>query len=190
MGLFGSIITIARVAGVTSRRSSSTSGAHPRAGSQPVEARPCPELGQHRRVQRIGRHRHEHFAVLVDERGQHEIDRLRGAGRDEDAIARDREPARGEFLGDRFARRRDAGRRSVAVVAVAHRALDRGDEVRRRLEPERDRVADVEVADPRALRFDALRLGDDVADRVREAVDSAGDRDGSGGGVCRSHGQS
>ena len=155
-----------------------------------VVAGPGPELGQHRRVERIGRHRHQHFALLVDQRGERKVDRFRRAGGDEDAIARDRETARREFLGDRFARRGDPRRGAVAVVPVAHRALDRGDEVRRRLEPEGDRVADIQVADPRSLRFDALGLGDDVADGVREAVDAVGDRNGAEESACWSHGQS
>ena len=73
---------------------------------------------------------------------------------------------------------RDAGRRPVVVVAVAHRPLDRGDEVRRRLEAEGDRIADVEVADARARRLDLLRFRDDVADGVGEAVHASGRWDG------------
>jgi hypothetical protein len=65
-------------------------------------------------------------------------------------------------------------------VAVAHRALDRLDHVRRRLEPEGNRVADIEVADLLAGRLDLSRLRDDVADGVDEAADAA--RDGDGGG--------
>ena len=64
------------------------------------------------------------------------------------------------------------GRRPVVVVAVAHRALDRVDQVRRRLEPEGDRIADVEIADPRAGGLDFLRFRDDVADGVGEAMNA------------------
>ena len=87
-------------------------------------------------------------------------------------------PLRRVLGGDRFARGRDAGRRPVVVVAVAHRALDRGDEMRRRLEAEGDRIADVEVAHARAGGLDLLRFRDDVADGVGEAVDAGGGRDG------------
>ena len=78
----------------------------------------------------------------------------------------------------RFARRGNAGRRPVVVVAVAHRPLDRGDQVRRRLEAEGDRIADVEIPDARAGRLDLLRFRDDVADGVGEAVNASGSRDG------------
>ena len=111
-----------------------------------VEAGARAELREHRRVQRIRRHRHQHVAVLVDDRAQGQIDRFRRAGGDEHAVGGDRESAGRVLVGDRFTGLGEAGRRSVAVVAVAHRALDRGDEVRRRLESERDRIADVEIA--------------------------------------------
>ena len=104
--------------------------------------------------------------------------RFRRARRDEHAIGRDREAAAGELGRHRFARRRDARRRAVAVVAVAHGALDGGDQVRRRLEPERVGVADVQIAHAAAGGLDALRLSHDVADGVAEAVDAARDGDG------------
>ena len=72
------------------------------------------------------------------------------------------------FGRDRVARRRNTGRRPVAVVAVAKGALDRRDQVRGRLEPERDRVADVQVAHPLPGGLDALSFDDDIADRVAE----------------------
>ena len=91
--------------------------------------------------------------------------------------ADDREALARELGRDRFARRRDARRRAVAVVAVAHGALDGGDQVRRRLETERVGVANVQVAHAEAGGLDALRLEDDVADGVAEAVDAARDGD-------------
>ena len=71
-------------------------------------------------------------------------------------------------------------RRRIAVVAVAHRALDRLDHVGRRLESEDDRIADVQVPDLPAGGFDLPRLGDDVADGVDEAADAAGDGNADG----------
>ena len=52
--------------------------------------------------------------------------------------------------------------------------------MRRGLEPESDRVADVQVAHATAAGFDPLRLDDDVPDRVGEPVEtgSNGDRRG------------
>ena len=67
---------------------------------------------------------------------------------------------------------RDPDRRCIAVVPVTQRARHRFDHVRRRLEAERDRIADVQVADLLARRLDALGLGHDVADGVGEAADA------------------
>ena len=147
---------------------------------EPVVLRLGVELGQHGRVQRIGRHRHEHFAARVDDRAERQLDPFRGSRGDEDAIGGDRESVARVFAGDRLARGRDAGRRPVVVVAVAHRPFDRGDQVRRRLETKGDRIADVQVADPRAGGLDFLRFRNDIADGVRKAVDAGG---GGYGGV-------
>ena len=68
------------------------------------------------------------------------------------------------------------GGRTVVVVAVAQRPLDGGDQMRRRLEAEGDRIADVEVADPCACRFHFLRFRDDVADGVGKAMNTGGGR--------------
>ena len=125
----------------------------------------------------------------VDERRQRELDAFRRAGRDEHAIGVDRKAACRELRGDRFARRREALRRPVAVVAVAQRALDGLDQMRRRLEIERDRVADVEVSHAHAGRFDPLRFGDDVADGVGETVDALGDRNRRRRGSREGHGR-
>src|SRR5581483_3729349 len=87
---------------------------------------------------------------------------------------------------DRFASRRNFRRRAVRVVTVAHRAIDSLDEVGRRDEAERDRVSDVQVTHLRAGRLDPLGLGDDVANRVREAVDAGGSWN-SGLNIRRGH---
>jgi len=65
-------------------------------------------------------------------------------------------------------------------VAISHCAGRRLNEVLRRVEPEGDRVADIQIADTSSLSFYRLRLSDDVADRVGEAVDSPGNRHGAG----------
>ena len=87
-------------------------------------------------------------------------------------------PRAREVRGHGFARFDDARRRRVAVVAVAHRALDGFDQMRRRDEAElvRDRrCSDSARACRSASTF--LRLGDDVADGVGEAIDAAGGAD-------------
>ena len=65
-------------------------------------------------------------------------------------------------------------------MAVTHRARRSLDQMRRRAEPEGDWVADIQVPDTSPLSLDRLRLGDDVANRVGEAVDSPGNRHGTG----------
>jgi hypothetical protein len=72
-------------------------------------------------------------------------------------------------------------------VTVAHRALDGLDEMRRRVEPERHRVADVEVPDTDALRLDRSCLRHDLANGVGEAVHPRGNRDRLGGCAVGSH---
>jgi hypothetical protein len=57
-------------------------------------------------------------------------------------------------------------------MAVAHRALDGRNHVRRRAEPERDRVADVQVTNPCSRGLHSLRFDNDISDGVTEAVDS------------------
>ena len=65
-------------------------------------------------------------------------------------------------------------------MAVTHGARRRLDQMRRRAEPKGYRVADIQVANTSPLSLDCLRFRDDVADRVRESVDSPGDRHGAG----------
>ncbi len=86
-------------------------------------------------------------------------------------------PFPGELGRDRFARDRDAGRRTVPVVAVPHGSLDGGDQMRRRLETECVGVANVQVPYAEAGGLHTLGLEDDVADGIAEGVDAARDRD-------------
>ncbi len=154
-----------------------------------IEPRARAELRQHRRVQRIRRHRHEHIAFVVDDRAQRQLDRFRRAGGDEDAVGGDRESAGRVLVGDGFTGVGEAGRRPVSVVAVAHRALHRLDQRSGRLESERDGIANVEIAHRFPLRFDAPGFRDDVADGVGKAADSAGDREWAGREMCGCHGE-
>ena len=82
---------------------------------------------------------------------------------------------------DRAARRLDADRRHVAVVAVTERALDGVDQVRRCPEPERNRVTDVQVPHPTAGGLDLPGLCHDVANGVAEAADAGGNGDRGAG---------
>ena len=58
-----------------------------------IELRACVDLRQDRGVQRIGRHRHEHFAAAVHEGAQHEVDRFGRACGNERAVGRHRKTA-------------------------------------------------------------------------------------------------
>jgi hypothetical protein len=73
-------------------------------------------------------------------------------------------------------------------VAVAHRALDRRNQMARRVKAERDRIADVQVADARACRLNFLGFRDDTPDRIREAVNAIGGRNRRGR-ARNSHGE-
>ena len=136
---------------------------------RPVETRARAEFRQHRRVERIRRHRDEHFALVVDERAQRQLDRFRRAGGDETRSAVTGNPRREYSAATASRAGAMPGRRTVTVVAVAHGADDRLHHVRRRLEPERRGIADVEVADACARGLDLLGLDDNVADGVGKA---------------------
>ena len=147
---------------------------------RPVEDRARANLRENSRVQRVGRRGHEHFVPAFRERGQGQLDALGGAGSDDDAIGRDRHAASGQLGGNRLARGKDAHRRGVAVAAVAHRAVHRFDQMRRRFEPERNRVADVQIPHLSAGRLNLAGLGDDIADGVNESADAGGDANTGG----------
>jgi hypothetical protein len=48
------------------------------------------------------------------------------------------------------------------------------------VKPEGNRVADIQITNTSSLSLYRLRLSDDVADRIGEAVDSPGNRHGAG----------
>ena len=147
-------------------------------GSMTTSARV--DLRESRGVQRVRRHRHEHFAAGVDQHAQHQFDGFGCACGNQAAVRGRRETVRRQLLCDGFARRSNSWRRPVPVMAVAHRALDGGNEVRRRLEAERVGIADVQIADACTGRLDALRLHHDVPDGVAERVDAMGHRENRG----------
>jgi hypothetical protein len=144
----------------------------------PIVAGARVDLREHRGVERIRRHRHEHLAAAIHERTEDEIDGFRRTRRNQRPIRRDRKTTRRELRGDRFPCRWNARRWAVAVVAVPHRSLDGDNQVRRGFEAESVRVPDVQVANTHPRGLDALRLGDDVPDGVAESVDPARDRNG------------
>ena len=149
---------------------------HPPAiGIGAIEQRSRAELGDHGRVKRVGRHRHQHVGVFVHERAEDELDAFRCTGREKRAIGRHRKTARRVLRGDRLASRGDARRGAVAIVSVAQRPLDRSDEVRRRFEPEGHRIADIQVADAPAAGLDPVRLRDDITNGVRKPAETGGD---------------
>ena len=123
------------------------SGCQPLLGIGPVKHRARADLGEHRGVERIGRRRNQHLVAALRHRRERELDALRRARRDDDAIRRHRHAALCALGRDRFACGQDPHRRRVTVVSVAQRPRHRFDHVRRRFESESDRIADVEVPD-------------------------------------------
>jgi hypothetical protein len=150
----------------------------------PVEDGARPDLGEHGRVQRIGRSRHEHFVPRLGQGGQRQLDPFRRARRDHYAVRRHRHAPADTLGGDGVPRGRDPDRRGVPIVTVAQRPGDRLDHVRRRLKTKGNGIPDVEIPHPRAGRLDPFRLRDNVPDGVGEPLDAAGDGDhgGSSGG--------
>ena len=147
----------------------------------PVEHGAGANLREHRRIEGISGYGNQHFVTRARHGGQCELDALGGAGGDHHPIRRHRHAALQALGRDRFAGRQDADRRRVAVVALAHRALDRFDHVRRRPKAERDRIADVQIPDLPPGRLDLTGLGDDVPDGIDETADPGVDANGSRG---------
>ena len=90
------------------------------------------------------------------------------AGRDEYPVRRSGHATRRVIVRHRLPSCGNAVRRQIAVVAIHHRLPHRLNQVRRSFEPKCHRIADVQVTDSPALRFNRARLGDDVTDGVRE----------------------
>ena len=112
-----------------------------------VEHGSSADFREHSRVQWIGRHWDQNVVARLGERGQRQFDPFRRARRDYHTVGRHRHSPPVTFGRDRLASRQDADRRRVAILATANRPVDRFNEVRRRFEAERNRVADIKVAD-------------------------------------------
>ena len=135
-------------------------------------------LREHRRVQGIGGRGHEHVLAFVDDGGERQLDAFGRARRDQHAVGRHRHASRREVGGRGLAGAGDAGRRGVAVVAVAHRPGHGLDQVRRGQEPEGVGVADVQVAHRPAGGLHLLRFGHHLPDGIGEAAHARGRADG------------
>ena len=181
VGLFGSMTTSARVFGVISAADVVEIGLPAARRIRAIEDRLRSDFREHRGVKRIRRDRNEDLVAWPRERRQRKLDPFGRAGRDHHAIGRHRHAALNALRRDRLTRREDAHRRRVAVVSVPQGPLDRLNHVRRRLEPEFDRIADIEVPDFPPGGFDLVRFRDDVPDGIHEAARRGGNRDDGGG---------
>ena len=137
-----------------------------------IKHRARADFGEDGCVQWIGWYRDQHFVARFGEGGQRQLNPLRRPRRDDDTIGRDRHAPSLALGRDRFAGRQDTVRRRVAILARADRAVDRFNEVRRRLEAECNGVADIEVADTPARSLNLSGLRHDIADCVDEPTDS------------------
>ena len=137
-----------------------------------VEHGSSADFGEHGRVQWISRHWDQHVVARLGERGQRQFDPFRRARRDDHTIGRHRHSPPVTFGRDRLAGRQDADRRRVAILAVANRPIDRFNQVRRRFEAERDRVADIKVANAASGSLNLSGFRHDIADCVDEATNS------------------
>ncbi len=120
-----------------------------------VVHRRAPGQGRHRRPQRVVRRRDQHLVAVVEQGLHRHRDQLGDAVAEVDVVDVELREARHEFVAgdDGPARRRDALRLRVTLGVG-----QRGDHVLhdrlRRLEPERRRVADVELEDAVPLRLE------------------------------------
>src|ERR1019366_1656615 len=101
------------------------------------------------------------------------VDRLTHSGRNENI------PHGGKTLAPGLAtngldRLRDARRRRVSVLTVAHGLVHGLDDVRRRLEIEIQRIADVERKDPVSLLHNFIGDAGQVADGVADVIEAGG----------------
>ena len=79
-----------------------------------------------------------------------------------------------------FERFRNAGRRRVSVLAVAHRFVGGFDDVRRSLEIEVERIADVQRQNFVSLLNDFVSYAGQIANGVANIVESGGGGDFAG----------
>ena len=141
------------------------------------------ELAQNGRVERIVGLGSENVFAGIDQRGDAEVDCLAYAGGYEDVPHRRDALARG-LAANRFERLRNAGRWRVAVLAVAHGFVGGFNDVRRSLEIEVERVADVQWQNFVSLLDDFVGDAGQVANGVADVIEAGGGGDfaGLGGG--------
>ena len=134
-------------------------------------------LREDRCVQWIRWYRDQDLVARTGQCRQRELDALGRAGRDHHAIGRHRHAALNAFGRNCLAGLQDTDRRGVAVLAVAHRPLDRFDHVGRRAKPKNDWITNVQIADLAASRLELASLRNDISNRVAETAHALRDRD-------------
>ena len=92
-----------------------------------IEDRARANLGQDRRIQRVRGHGHKDFVPGFGQRGERQLYALGCPGGNDDTIRRDRHLAPLALGSNGLPGGGNADRWRVAIVAVAHRALDRFD---------------------------------------------------------------
>ena len=108
------------------------------------------ELAQHGGVERVVRTRSQNMFAGIDQGGQTDIHGFAGARSHERVLHRGNALAR-RLAANGFERLRNARRRRVAVLVLAHRLVDGFDQVRRSFEIKNIGIADVERQDLVAL---------------------------------------
>ena len=145
-----------------------------------IEDWPGADLREHSCVQWIGRHRDEHFIPSLGKRSERQLNAFRRPGCDDDAVRKDRHSTPRTIGGYGFARFEDPDRGRVAILSAPQRRFDGVNEVRRRLEPEDDRIADVEIPDFPSGCLNLSGLRHDIADCVDEPPNPCRYRDRGG----------
>src|SRR4029077_17268714 len=123
------------------------------------------QLAENSRVEWIVRPRREKGFAGMHQRTDAEVDSFSHAGGDENVAHSRNALARG-LAANRFERFRNAGRRRVAILAIAHGFVGGFNDVGRRLEIEVERVADVEWENFVSLLCDFVGYAGEVANGV------------------------
>ena len=180
IGGAGRVIRINHHQRTRSRRDQTVEyGRHPAASQLlegPVKHGPRADLCEHRGVKRVGRNGNQDLVTGPCERRQRQLDPFGCARRDDHPVGMHRHAAADAFRRHRFARLEDPRRWRVAVVAIAHRALDGVDHVLGGAEAKEDGIANIEVANLPSRGLDLPRLRNNVANGIAEATHAFGDR--------------
>ena len=137
------------------------------------------QLAQNGRVERVVGTWSENVFAGIHQSADAEIDGFAYAGCDEDVAHGGDAFARG-FASNRLERFWNAGRWRVAVLAVAHGFVGGFDDVRRSLEIEVERVADVQRQNFVSLLDDFVSDAGQVANGVADVVEALGGGDLAG----------